>query len=128
MELINTDKAAKPVGPYSQIAKVSELLFISGQLPIDSSDQTLQLFDGDAAQQAKLVLQNMKNLLASQGLSMNAVLKTTVFLADINDGPKVNEIYEQAFGNHRPARSTVAVSALPKGIAVEIEAIATTRT
>jgi 2-iminobutanoate/2-iminopropanoate deaminase len=124
MKLINTDKAPKAVGPYSQAVLSGGLLFCSGQIPIDPSTNELKLFDGDVAAQTRLVLSNLKAVLASQGLTLKNVVKTSVFLADMGDFTKMNEVYAAEFGDHKPARACVQAARLPKDVRVEIEAIA----
>ena len=124
MKLVNTDKAPKAVGPYSQAVKAGDMLFMSGQIPIDPSTNELNLYGGDAAKQADLVLNNLKAVLASEGLTISNVIKTGVFLKDMSDFVHVNEVYASHFGAHKPARACVAVAGLPKGVSVEIEAIA----
>jgi 2-iminobutanoate/2-iminopropanoate deaminase len=124
IEFISTDKAPEAVGPYSQAARVGNLLFLSGQIPIDPATQELKLFNGDVVPQTELVMSNIRDLLESQGLGMDSVVKTSIFLTSMGDFGKVNEVYANAFGDHRPARSCVEVSSLPKGVSVEIECIA----
>ncbi len=125
VEFISTDKAPKPIGPYSQAVRVGNFLFLSGQTPIDPTTDEATLFDGDIAKQTERVLKNIEAILKSQKLTKDAVIKTTIFLTDLAHFPKVNEVYAQFFGNHKPARTTVEVSKLPKGVAIEIEAQAT---
>ncbi len=123
MKQINTDKAPKAVGPYSQATRVGNLMFCSGQIPIDPNTNELQLFDGDVVKQTQLVLNNLKALLESQGLTFNNVAKTSIFLKDMNDFGVVNEVYGSFFTDHKPARACVEVARLPKDVSVEIEAI-----
>jgi 2-iminobutanoate/2-iminopropanoate deaminase len=110
---------ATPVGPYTPAYRVGDLLFISGQIGLDGAD----LVDGFTAQ-TNQALANLRDLLAENGLSMDDVVKTTVFVTDMDNYVEMNELYLAAFGDHRPARSAVAVAALPKGAQMEIEAIA----
>ncbi len=124
MEFINTNLAPEAVGPYSQAVQLNNLIYLSGQIPIDPKNQELCLFEGDVGKQAELVLSNMAGVLKSQGLTLHNIFKTTLFLTDMNDFAAVNKVYAKAFGTHRPARSTIAVAGLPKGVAVEIESIA----
>ena len=124
MEIINTKNAPEAIGSYSQAIKAGGLLFLSGQIPINPHNQELMLFDGDVVQQAELVLSNASVVLKSVGLSVDSIVKTTIFLKDMADFVSVNEVYSSFMGSHRPARSTVAVSGLPKGVSVEIEVIA----
>lgn len=122
-EVISTDKAPAAVGPYSQaIRATGELLFLSGQVPLDPA--TGKLVEGGIEEQAAQSCKNLAAVLESQGLSLENVVKTTVFITDISNFPRVNEIYRQHFKAPCPARSCVEVSALPLGAQVEIEAIA----
>jgi 2-iminobutanoate/2-iminopropanoate deaminase len=125
MKIIKTDLAPEAVGPYSQAVQTGNLIFLSGQIPIDPKTQEMCLFDGDVTKQAELVISNIKGVLKSQNLTLNSVVKATIFLADLNDFAAVNAVYSAAFGDHRPARSTFQVAGLPKGASVEIETIAT---
>ncbi|MBL9181104.1 MAG: RidA family protein [Verrucomicrobiaceae bacterium] len=123
MDLINNaPNVPAAVGPYSQAVKHGGLLFCSGQIPINPAAGKIEATDVEG--QARQVLANIASLLASQGLVMADVIKATVFLQSMADFPKVNPIYEAAFGGHKPARSTVAVAGLPLGALIEIEVIA----
>jgi 2-iminobutanoate/2-iminopropanoate deaminase len=123
MDLINnTPNVPAAVGPYSQAVKLGNLLFCSGMLPIDPAQGKIVATDVEG--QAQQVLTNIRALLTAQGLSLAHVVKSTVFLKDMADFPKVNPLYEAAFAGHKPARSTVAVAGLPLGALVEIEVIA----
>jgi len=122
MRAVHTNAAPAAIGPYSQAMVVGDLVYCSGQIPIDPA--TGELFTGDVAAQATLVLSNLAAVLREAGTSLGCVVKTTVYLADMADFPAVNAVYAQAFGDHRPARATVAVAGLPRGVAVEIDAIA----
>lgn len=123
MDLINNaPNVPAAVGPYSQAVKQGGLLFCSGQIPINPAAGKVEAADVEG--QARQVLANISALLASQGLAMTDVIKATVFLQSMADFPKVNPIYEAAFGGHKPARSTVAVAGLPLGALIEIEVIA----
>ncbi|OGQ05973.1 MAG: hypothetical protein A2W61_04355 [Deltaproteobacteria bacterium RIFCSPLOWO2_01_44_7] len=124
MQAILTEKAPKPIGPYSQAILANGFLFLSGQIPIDPKTNAVSLFDGDVGKQTELVLKNIQAILDSQKLSLASVVKTSIFLKDLSQFNKVNEIYAKFFGPHKPARTTVEVSNLPKGAAIEIEAIA----
>ena len=124
MKLINTDKAPKAVGPYSQAVLAGGFLFCSGQIPIDPKTNELLLFGGDVRAQTKLVISNLKAVLSAEGLALADVVKTTVFLADMNDFLQMNEIYAAEFGAHKPARACVQAARLPKDAKVEIDAIA----
>ncbi len=121
LKAISTAEAPAAIGPYSQAIDTGDLVFCSGQLGLDP--KTGNLREGLEAQ-ARQSLDNLGAVLKSSGLGIDSVVKTTLFLADMKDFAKVNEIYGSFFGDHRPARSTVAVAALPKGGLVEIEAIA----
>ncbi|MFT5432251.1 MAG: 2-iminobutanoate/2-iminopropanoate deaminase [Myxococcota bacterium] len=125
MRPISTDKAPAAIGPYNQAIAVpagGEMIFCSGQIPIDPSNG--QLLDGDCAAQATLVLSNLAAVLDAAGCTFADVVKTTIYLTDMGDFAAVNAVYAEAMDGHRPARATVAVSGLPKGVAVEIDAIA----
>ena len=119
---IQTDRAPKAIGPYSQAIQAGNFLFLSGQIPIDP--KTGELVKGDIGQQTRQVLENIERLLESQNLDMEDVVKTTIFLKDIKKFNQVNEVYAVYFQSVLPARSTVGVSDLPKGAEIEIEAIA----
>lgn len=114
---------APPIGPYSPGVRAGNFVFLSGQIPLDTEGKITGL---TAAQQAETALNNMKRLLAAAGLTMDAVIKTTIFLVDIEDFAAVNDVYAAFFAEPYPARSTVQVAALPKGVRIEIEAIAAT--
>ncbi len=122
MQMINTDKAPKAIGPYSQAVKFESFLFVSGQIAIDPSTQ--ELIKGDIEAQTRRVLENIKAILEEAGLSFEHVVKTTIYLKNINDFEKVNKVYGEYFTEHKPARATVEVSNLPKGALIEIEVIA----
>ncbi len=119
---ISTDKAPQAIGPYSQAIQVGEFLFLSGQIPLDPS--TGEMDREDIQGQTRRVMENLKAVLESQGLTMESIVKTTIFLTDMGNFAKVNEIYGGYFSEYPPARSTVQVSNLPRGAAIEIEAIA----
>lgn len=121
MESIHTDGAPAAIGPYSQAMKTGNLLFCSGQVALLPSGE---LLEGDVEAQTKQVLSNLKAVLEAGGASMGTVVRTTVFLKSMDDFPRVNAIYAEAFGDHRPARACVEVSRLPKDVLVEIDAIA----
>ncbi len=120
--LLHTDKAPAAIGPYSQAVVHNGFLFTAGQIAIDPV--TGQVVPGDVVAQTERVLANLEAVLAAAGCTWNDVVKTTVFLHDMSDFPAVNEAYAHALGDARPARSTVQVSALPRNVLVEIEAIA----
>ncbi len=121
-EIISTDKAPAAIGPYSQAVKVGNLLFTSGQIPIDPATNTL--VEGGIEVQARRVMENVKAILTARGAGMDAVVKTVVFIKDMNDFAKVNEIYAEYFTGNYPARSCVEVARLPKDVLIEMEAIA----
>jgi len=121
-EIVNTSKAPNAIGPYSQAIKINKMVFLSGQVAIDPKTQ--QFIDGDIETQTKRVLDNLKSVIEASGSSLESVVKTTIYLTDINDFSKVNEIYASYFSSGKPARSTVCVAALPKNAKVEIDAIA----
>jgi 2-iminobutanoate/2-iminopropanoate deaminase len=119
---VMTDQAPQAIGPYSQGMIAGGFLFTAGQIPIDPA--TGQVIKGDATVQTERVLQNLAAVLGAAGASWRHVVKTTVFLHDLNDFPAVNETYGRILGEARPARSTVQVAGLPRGVLVEIDAIA----
>ena len=121
-QVIHTDSAPAAIGPYSQAIQIGDLLFVSGQVPIDP--RTGAIVEGDIKAQAQQSLNNLKAILNAAGTNMGAVVKTTVFLADMNDFAAMNEVYAQFFQEPFPARSAVQVARLPKDAKVEIEAIA----
>lgn len=120
--IVSTNQAPAAIGPYSQGVRSGGLLFSAGQIALDPS--TGQLVPGDVAAQTRRVLENLSAILKAEQLSFGQVVKTTMFLADMNDFQIVNEIYATYFRENPPARSTVGVAALPKGALVEIEVIA----
>jgi 2-iminobutanoate/2-iminopropanoate deaminase len=119
---IATRHAPQAIGPYSQAVVAGGFVFASGQIPLDPT--TMKVVEGDIRVQTERVLQNMAAVLQEAGTSFRHVVKTTVFLASMDDFAGMNGIYAQAFGDHRPARSTVAVKTLPKNVLVEIDVIA----
>jgi len=120
--VVTTDKAPGAIGPYSQGIKAGGFLFISGQMPVDPINNSI--VEGGIKAQTTQVLENIKAILADQGLTMDGVVKTTVFLKDLNDFQVVNGIYGEYFKTEAPARACVQVVKLPKDVMVEIEAIA----
>jgi 2-iminobutanoate/2-iminopropanoate deaminase len=122
LELLKTDKAPAAVGPYSQGVKAENIVFTSGQLPINP--ETGELLTGDIKAQARRSLENVKAVLEAAGASLEDVVKVSVFVADINQFSDINEVYGEFFSNHKPARSLVEVAKLPLGGEIEIEAIA----
>lgn len=122
MKSIKTDRAPAPIGPYSQAIESNGLIFTSGQIAIDPN--TNNLIDGDVVAQAKQVFENLKAVLEAAGSGLNHVVKTTIYLKNMNDFGQVNEIYAQYFGQAVPARSTVEVACLPKDVLIEVDCIA----
>ncbi len=122
VQTISTDKAPAAIGPYSQATVAGGFLFTAGQIPLDP--KTMDIVPGDVVPQTQQVLANLQQVLAKAGCSWNDVVKTTVFLQDMADFPRFNEVYAAALGAARPARSTVQVAALPRGVSVEVELIA----
>lgn len=120
MNFINTNSAPQAIGPYSQAVVVNGMVYTSGQIALKPNGEFL---DGGVQEQCEQVLKNLKEVLIASGSSMDRVVKTTLFLANMDDFTKVNVIYEKHFGEHKPARSAVAVKKLPKNAKVEIEAI-----
>ena len=121
-KIISTNEAPAAIGPYSQAVRSGNFLFCSGQIPLDPKSG--QIISGDITAQTRRVLDNIAALLRVEGLTFDNVVKTTIFLTNLNDFQIVNEIYGSYFKHAPPARSTVQVTALPKGANVEIEAIA----
>ena len=124
MSPIHTDDAPAAIGPYSQAIRVGSMVYTSGQIPLrpDGSQET-----GDIEAQTRQVFANLKAVLEASDSGLDLVVKTTVFMKDLQDFQRMNGIYAAAFGDHRPARSTVQVAALPRGAAVEIEVVAQVR-
>ncbi len=119
---INTDAAPQAIGPYSQGILVGDTLYLSGQIAIDPS--TTRIESNDPADQTRRVIENLRSVLEAAGMKLENVVKTTVYLANLEDFGAVNEVYSEYFGDYPPARATVEVSKLPLGARVEIEAIA----
>ena len=122
LKVINTKKAPAAIGPYSQGIDVGNFVYTSGQLPIDM--ETGKLITDDVARATTASLNNIRSILQEAGLDMENIVKTLIFITDMNDFTSVNEAYENYFKDHKPARSCVEVSKLPKGATVEIEVIA----
>ncbi|MET0397376.1 MAG: RidA family protein [Longimicrobiaceae bacterium] len=122
LEKVQTGGAPAAIGPYSQAIAHGGLVFTAGQIPLDPA--TMQLVEGDVAAQTERVMQNLAAVLEAAGASLASVVKTTVFLLDMNDFAAMNEVYGRWFGDHAPARSTVQVARLPRDARVEIECIA----
>jgi 2-iminobutanoate/2-iminopropanoate deaminase len=122
---VHSDQAPKAIGPYSQAVIVGDLVYTAGQIALDPA--TMEVVAGGVAEQTARVMANLKAVLEAAGTGFDRVVKTTVFLADMKDFPAMNAVYAAAFGDHRPARSTVQAAALPLGARVEIEAVARLR-
>ncbi len=121
-KIIRTDNAPAPIGPYNQAVQYGDMLFISGQVPIDP--KTGDVIKGDIKDEARLVMENLKAILTEAGMSFNNVLKTSIFLMDMGQFGAVNEVYGSYFTDYAPARETIQVAGLPKGVQVEISMIA----
>ena len=121
MKTISTPNAPKAIGPYSQGIKYDNLIFTSGQIPLKSNGEFL---DSDIKEQTKQVLENLSNVLKVANSSLDSVVKTSVFLTNMDDFAAMNEVYEKYFRDNKPARSTIGVKELPRGAKVEIECIA----
>lgn len=124
-ERIHTDHAPAAIGPYSQAMVANGLLFTAGQIPLDPG--TGEVVGDDIAAQTERVMQNLRAVLEAAGSSFETVVKTTVYLADMNDFAAMNEVYGRHLGDHKPARSTVQAARLPKDVRVEIDAVALLR-
>jgi len=122
LEIVETKDAPAPIGPYSQAIRAGGLIFLSGQIPIDPA--TGGLVEGDVSTQTTQVLKNIAAVLAAAGSSVSRVVKTTVFLKNLDDFAKFNQVYAGYFGETRPARSTVQAARLPREVLVEVDAIA----
>ena len=120
---IHTDQAPAAIGPYAQAVVANGVVYTAGQIPLDPA--TMEFVPGDVAEQAAQVLRNLDAVLAAAGASWASAVKTTIFLTDMADFARVNEVYARHLGDARPARSTVAVAGLPRGARVEIEVVAT---
>lgn len=122
MEFVSTDRAPKAIGPYSQATIADDVVYTAGQIALDPA--TGEVVAGGVTEQTERVFANLAAILQAANTSLASVVKTTVYLIDMNDFKAMNEVYARAFGEHRPARSTVAVAALPRGVSVEIDVIA----
>ena len=125
LKVAQTDKAPKAIGPYSQAIVAGDLVFCAGQVALDPKSG--ELVSGDIREQTRRVLDNLAAVLEAAGAGLDRVVKTTVFLTDFAEFAAMNEVYGERFGTHRPARSTVQISFLPRGARIEIEAIAVKR-
>lgn len=121
-QIVSTDRGPKAIGPYSQAVKANGLLFVSGQIALHPSSG--QMVEGNVAQQTERVLENLKAIVEAAGSSLDRVVKTTVYLADMGDFAAMNEVYARYFPNDPPARATVAAKDLPRNARVEIDLIA----
>src|SRR5512141_1638636 len=122
MDFVSTDRAPTAIGPYSQATIADGFVYTAGQIALDPA--TGEVVAGGVSEQTERVFANLGAILQAAGTSLASVVKTTVYLTDMNDFKAMNEVYARAFGDHRPARSTVAVAALPRGVSVEIDVIA----
>ena len=121
-DAVSTNRAPQAIGPYSQAVRAGDLLFVSGQIPLDPA--TGSVVGPDIAAQTHRVMQNLRGVLEAAGASLDSVVKTTIFLADLNDFVAVNEVYGGYFAPPAPARATVQVARLPKDVRIEIDAVA----
>ena len=121
-QVIHTDNAPKAIGPYSQAIKAGNMLFVSGQVPF--VPETMEIVEGDVKAQTAQSLKNVQAILAEAGLDFSHVVKSTVFIKDMNEFAQINEVYAEFFGENKPARACVEVARLPKDVKVEIEVIA----
>lgn len=121
-QVIHTENAPKAIGPYSQAVKAGNMIFISGQVPF--VPETMEIVEGDVKAQTAQSLTNLKAILAEAGADFSNVVKTTVFIKDMNEFGAINEVYAEFFGENKPARACVEVARLPKDVKVEIELIA----
>lgn len=122
MQIIHTDNAPKAIGPYSQAVKANNMLFVSGQVPF--VPETMEIVEGGVKEQTAQSLKNVESILKEAGLDFKDVVKTTVFIKDMNEFAQINEVYSEFFKDHKPARACVEVARLPKDVRVEIEVIA----
>lgn len=121
-QVINTNSAPAPIGPYNQAIKAGSMLFVSGQIALNP--ETGQLVKDDIITETHQVMQNLRNILAEAEMDFSDVVKSTIFIMDMNDFSQINEVYGKYFSGYFPARETVQVAALPKGVNVEISVIA----
>lgn len=119
---VATDQAPEAIGPYAQAVKAGDFLFLSGQLPINPD--TNEIAHDDVRDQTRQIMKNIKAILAVEEMSINNLVKMTIFVKDLGEFSEINEEYKKSLGDHRPARSTVEVSRLPKDVLIEIEAVA----
>jgi len=121
-KIIHTDNAPKAIGPYSQAVRIENMVFTAGQIGLDPG--TMEIVEGGIEAETRQVLLNLQHVLEAANSGLSYVIKTTVFLRDMDDFPKMNAVYSEFFSENPPARSTVAVASLPKGVAVEIDVVA----
>ncbi len=121
-KIINTAKAPKPIGPYNQAVMANNTLYVSGQIPMNPA--TSELVKGDVKDQTRMVMENLKAILKEAGMDFSDVVKCSIFISDMKDFPKINEVYGEYFTEDSPARETVQVAGLPLGVDVEISCIA----
>lgn len=124
LDVVESDDAPRAIGPYSQAIRAGDWIFCSGQIPMDP--ETGELVEGDVSRQTERVMRNLAAVLDDAGASFSQVVKTTVYLEDMESFPAMNEVYGRHLGGHRPARATVEVASLPRGVAVEIDMVAYT--
>lgn len=122
LQRVHTDTAPAAIGPYSQAIVVGDLVFTAGQIALEPA--SMQIVEGDVAEQTARVMQNLAEVLEAAGAALDTVVKTTVFLADMADFAAMNEVYGRYFGDHKPARSTVQAAGLPRNVRVEIDVVA----
>ncbi len=122
LDIIHSSGAPQAIGPYSQAVRVGDFIYTAGQIALDPA--TSQIVDGGIEAQTRQVLNNLKNVLEAAGSGLNRVVKTTVFMQDLAEFGAMNAVYAEFFGEHRPARSTIQIAALPRGSRVEIECVA----
>ena len=121
-KIITTPKAPAAIGPYSQAIRIGDFLYTSGQISLDP--ETMKMITGDIEMETEKVLKNIESILKADGLDLNNIIKTTVYLTDLSEFTRMNQVYEKFFSETKPARACVQVTALPKGAKVEIDAIA----
>ena len=121
-KIVATPKAPAAIGPYSQAIRIGDFLYTSGQISLDP--ETMKMITGDIEMETEKVLKNIESILKADGLDLNKIIKTTVYLTDLSEFTRMNQVYEKFFSETKPARACVQVTALPKGAKVEIDAIA----
>ena len=121
-KIVTTSKAPAAIGPYSQAIRIGNFLYTSGQISLDP--KTMEMITGDIEVETEKVLKNLEAILKADGLELNNIIKTTVYLTDLSEFARMNQVYEKFFGETKPARACVQVAALPKGAKVEIDVVA----